>query len=182
MHKPDPADRHALHVVPGLLPESRISPPLKRVSVPVPSRRAASPFNMRSRGSHTTPVREMLPLYEPWCLGQVIGRVIVGRARVAPVQSIKKNSYYFWGGTNLIIYARIGSWRTVPSDFCYCSPRTCWYISWFFVWKVIDVWYIYVYLDCYFIENGKWSDRTCMVSIFRYRNQLCFFQMEERLF
>lgn len=103
MHKPDPADRHALHVVPGLLPESRISPPLKRVSVPVPSRRAASPFNMRSRGSHTTPVREMLPLYEPWCLGQVIGRVIVGRARVAPVQSIKKNSYYFWGGTNLIM-------------------------------------------------------------------------------
>lgn len=103
MHKPDPADRHALHVVPGLLPESRISPPLKRVSVPVPSRRAASPFNMRSRGSHTTPVREMLPLYEPWCLGQVIGRVIVGRARVAPVQSIKKNLYYFWGGTNLIM-------------------------------------------------------------------------------
>lgn len=181
MHKPDPADRHALHVVPGLLPESRISPPLKRVSVPVPSRRAASPFNMRSRGSHTTPVREMLPLYEPWCLGQVIGRVIVGRARVAPVQSIKKNSYYFWGGTNLIIYARMGSWRTVPSDFCYCSNVLI-YLVILCLQSYRCMIYIYIYLDCYLIENGKWSDRTCMVSIFMYRNQLCFFQMEERLF
>lgn len=109
MHKPDPADRHALHVVPGLLPESRISPPLKRVSVPVPSRRAASPFNMRSRGSHTTPVREMLPLYEPWCLGQVIGRVIVGRARVARPSSIDKKKFVLLLGRNEFNYARMDS-------------------------------------------------------------------------